>query len=252
MKKFLPYANYLAAGAGIAAALLHQWTLSVDTDGNGLYPAFHPGWIGYLVVMTATLICLFLMTRACVKNGLWQANFSGGLLPMLGQLVAAIGLTVYGIGQLELCWSLRCISGALALGSAVALIIATVLQHQKQNNFGILYLLPCLFFALQLFLLGKAYRTETQLLRFGPQFFACAASALASYELMGFGAGIGNRKRSLLCSLSAAALCFAASSSSWVYLLLGLWHLLSHCSLTEPAEEETTEEPKEETQEADL
>lgn len=248
MKKYLPYANYLAAGAGVAAALLYKWALSAGTDDKGLYPAAHPGWIGYLVVMVAAIVLFFLMTRSCGKNGSWNANFPGGILPVLGQLAAACALVLYGIPRLAPGEVMHFASGMLALGSAVALAAVSIRQLQQKSVPSSLFALPCLFFALQLFLLGKQYGTETQLLGYLPQFAACAASSLASYELIGFGVEDGNREKSLFWSLTAAALCFAAMSSQWMFAALGLWHLLGHCSLAEPIviQEETTEEAAEE------
>lgn len=251
MKKYLPYANYLAAGAGVVAALLYKWALSAGTDGKGLYPAAHLGWIGYLVVMVAAIVLIFLMTRSCGKNGSWNANFPGGILPALGQLAAAFALALYGVSRLVLGETMHFASSILALGSAVALVAVSIRQLQKKSVPSPLFALPCLFFALQLFLLGKQYGTETQLLGYLPQFAACAASSLASYELIGFGVEDGSRKKSLFWSLTAAALCFAAGSSQWTFAALGLWHLLGHCSLTEPPAV-TEEEPKEEPEETDL
>jgi hypothetical protein len=243
VKKFLPYANYLAASAGVAGALLHRWYLSAGPDSSGLYPAAHPGTIGYVLVILAAGVALFLMTQDCGKNGSWRPNFPGGLLPAIGQLLAAAGLLIYGIPKLELFWSVNAVSAALAVCSALALVIVTVLQHQKQDGFGILYLLPCLFFALQLFLVGKTSSTETQLPLYLPQVLACAFSALACYEIIGFGAGIGNRRKSLFWSLSAAMLCIAAGAAHWYFLPLGLWQLASHCTLSTPPEETPEEEP---------
>ena len=51
MKKLYPYFNFIVAGFGIAGALLRMWLLSAGTDARGLYPANHPGWIGYLILI---------------------------------------------------------------------------------------------------------------------------------------------------------------------------------------------------------
>lgn len=238
MKKYLPYANYLAAAAGILGALLRQWTLSTSMDENGLYPAAHPGWIGYLLVMIAAAAVFFLMTRDPGKNGSWSANFPGGILPAMGQAAAACALVLQALPQLAVGDNLHTVSALLGLCGAAVLAWTAVRQLQGQDPQGLLHLLPCLFFALQLFLLGKTSSNETQLLRFLPQVLAFGLSALASYELAGFGADIGNRSRSLFWSLLAAALCLAAvPGGNWALLPLGLWHLLSHCTLTEPASE---------------
>lgn len=244
MKKYLPYADYLAAGAGILAALLRQWLLVTGMDSKGLYPAAHPGWIGYLLVMVAAIALFFLLTRTCSDSTGWENNFPTGSFPILGQMAAACGIVIYCLPLLQ-SDGMGLICSILGLFAAGALLVLSWQRFQQKPPFAPAYLLPCLFFALQLFLLGKQYGTETQLLCFLPQFLACAASALASYELMGFAAEAGNRRKSLFLSLSAAALCFAAAPGAhWMYAAVGLWHLLGHCTLSEPATE--TAEPNEE------
>jgi hypothetical protein len=241
MKKYLPYANYLAAGAGVLAALLRQWTLVAGTDAKGLYPAAHPGQIGYLVVMTLAIAAFFLLTRHCKDGSDWKRDFPTGPLPILGQLAAACGIAIYSLPLLQ-SHRIGMICGILGFCATGALLVLSWQRFQQKPPFAPAYLIPCLFFALQLFLLGKTHGNETQLLRILPQVLAFALSALASYELTGFGLGIGNRSRSLLWSLCAASLCFAAVPGGNLFFLgLGLWHLLSHCSLTEPAEEEPQE-----------
>lgn len=237
MKKYLPFADYLAAGAGILAALLRQWALVAGPDDRGLYPAAHPGWIGYLLVMAAAIAGLCLLTRGCGGRTGWENNFPTGAFPILGQMAAACGIMIYCLPLLQ-SNRMELICGILGLCAAGALLVLSWQRFQQKLPFAPAYLLPSLFFALQLFLLGKEYSAETQLLCFLPQFLACAASTLASYELMGFGAEAGNRRKSLFLSLSAAALCFAAAPGAhWMYAAVGLWHLLSHCTLAEPAGE---------------
>ena len=242
MKKYLPYANYLAAGAGVLAALLRQWTLVAGTDAKGLYPAAHPGQIGYLVVMTLAIAAFFLLTRHCKDGSDWKRDFPTGPLPILGQLAAACGIAIYSLPLLQ-SHRIGMICGILGFCATGALLVLSWQRFQQKPPFAPAYLIPCLFFALQLFLLGKQYSAESQLLCFLPRFLACAASTLSSYERMGMAAEAGNRRKSLFLSLSAAALCFAATPGAhWMYAAVGLWHLLDLCNFTEPTEEAPTEE----------
>lgn len=235
MKKLLPYANYLAAGAGIAGALLRQWTLVVGPDSRGLYPAAHPGWIGYLLIILAAAAALFLMIRGCGKNG---TALPSGFFPLLGQAAAACGILLYSLPLLAQGGMLNLLGGLLGLCAAGTLAVVAWQNVQQKAAFVPAYLVIALFFALQLFLVGKQFGTETQLLRFLPQMLALGASALAAYELMGVGAGCVNGAKSLFWSLSAALLCFAAAPGAhWMYAAVGLWHLLGHCTLTAPAAE---------------
>ena len=251
MKKYLPYANYLAAAAGVTAGLLHKWALAAGTDSKGLYPIAHSGWIGYLLIVAAVTAAIFYLTRSCGQHPGWAGNFSGGLLPILGYAAAACGILVCSLPLLQGA-RLSLICGVVGLCSAGVLLVLSLQLYQKKTPFTIALLIPCLFFALQLVLLGKQYGTETQLMRYLPQFLAFATSCLACYEQIGFGVEAGSRKKSLFWSLSAAALCFAAMSSQWIFAALGLWHLLGHCSLAEPPAVPTEEEPTKEPEETDL
>ena len=258
MKKYLPYANYIAAAAGGIGALLRWWVLSAGMDASGLSPAAHPGWIGYLLVMAAATAVFFLLTRDCGKNGSWSGNFprfpvkgtprthldiAKFCFRCAGYAFAALGILLSCQAMAPGADNLQAIAywGGLLCGIVMLILCAQFCAGKTPT--ALLHLLPCLYFALQLFLLGKNHGNETQLLRILPQVLAFALSTLASYELTGFGLGIGNRSRSLLWSLCAASLCFAAVPGGNLFFLgLGLWHLLSHCSLTEPAEEEPQEE----------
>lgn len=252
MKKYLPYVNYIAAGAGVLGALLRRWTLSGGTDGRGLYPAGHPGWICYLVLISAALIAIFLTTRKCGEAPDWEPNFLGGIFPALGHVLAAVGIGLHSVSQLQGTGILQFLSCWLGFFTAAALVVLAWQHFQKKAPMSMAYLLPCLYFGLQLFLLGRAFSTETQLLRFLPQLLAMGASALASYQLWGFAVGLGSREKSLFWSLSAACLCLSAAPDAHViYILVGLWHLLSHCALAvaPTLPEQPPEAPEAETQE---
>lgn len=252
MKKYSPYADYVAAGAGVLCALLRQWSLTAGPDGRGLYDAAHPGWLGGLLVMAAAVAVLFFMTRKPTENRAWAPNFPGGILPVLGHAAAACALAVYSLSLVGADGLLSTAVGLLGLASAAVLAVVAVQMVLGKVPYGLSYLLPCLFFCLQIFVLGKHYSTETQLQVFLPQFLAIGASALASYQLWGFCVDAGNRERSLFWSLSAAVLCFAAiPGGHWMYAALGLWHLLGHCGLNAPQEEVPEEEPAEEAEEAE-
>ena len=98
----------------------------------------------------------------------------------------------------------------------------------------------------QVFVIGKDFGAEPELLRFLPQLFAVAASALAAYQLWGFSVGMGNRQKSLFWSWCAAYFCLAAAPGNHiVFITLGLWHLLSHPVLHLPPVEEPEPIPEE-------
>ena len=260
MKKYLPYANYLAAAAGVAGALLRWWTLSVGPDAKGLYPAAHPGWIGYLLLTAAAILALWLLTRSPedapkpLEN--FYLAFSSTALTAAVHLLAAIGIALHATRGSGL---LQTVTYFLPLACAGGLTVLGLQIFSGKAPTGTVYLLPCVFFAMQLFLFGKQYGNETQLSLFMPQALAMAASSLASYRLWGAAVGCDDRRKRLFWSLTAGFLSLAAAPGAHVmYAAVGLWHLAGHRILTPPetaaeAEEaseaiteEATEEPIEE------
>ncbi len=238
MKKLYPYATYLAAAAGVLGALLRFWLLSAGTDENGLYPSGHPGWILYLVLTVGVLVFLRFLTKAPGSESAWQPNFPAGVLPALSHVLAGCGIAFYSISQIGtggLLTMLSCLTGFFA---AASFLLLGWQRFSGSQPASMAYLIPCLHFALQLFCMGRDFSAEPELLRYFPQLLAIGASALACYQLWGFGVGMGNREKSLFWTLTAAYLCLAAAPGQQViYIGLALWHLLGHCALILPPAE---------------
>ena len=231
MKKFSPYVHYLAAFAGVAAALLRQWLLVVGPDRKGLYPAAHPGWIGYLVVVVLAIAVLFLLTRSDQTP---TRPFAPAAFSIFGQAGAACGIGLFCLPLLQGS-RMELICALVGFAAAIGLLVLSWQQFQQRTVFAPAYLLPAVFFALQVFLMGRAHSTETQMLCFLPQFLACAATGLASYEMMGLVMGIGNQRKGRFLRLCAAALCFAATPGAhWMYAVVGLWQLLGPAFVAAP------------------
>ena len=247
MKKIYSYANYFVAAAGVLSALLRAWVFSTGTDFNGLYPGGHPGWIGYVVITLALLAGLVLLSRTEEQDSTWQRNFPRPtILQGAGYALAGVGVLVYGLSlsanadllQQASYWS------CFLCGAALLMLSAQAFFHKPPV--ALAYPVICLYFALQVFVIGKDFGAEPELLRFLPQLFAVAASALAAYQLWGFSVGMGNRQKSLFWSWCAAYFCLAAAPGNHiVFITLGLWHLLSHPVLHLPPVEEPEPIPEE-------
>ena len=233
MKKCIPYSNYIVAAAGIAAALLRKWLLTGGTDDKGLYPAAHPGWIGYLLLSIVTLAFIWAVTRQEKNNPNWNANFTGGILPAASYVLCAIGMGLYSYTLLSETFMLVSLVRLWGFASAAVMLVLGWLRYHGRTSNTVLPLIPSLFFALQLISLTGRFGSDPELLRFLPTIFASASTALACYQMWGFSVDYGSRKSCLFWSLSAAYFCFAAAPSDHVmYITLGLWHLLSHPMLT--------------------
>ena len=247
MKKLLPFAPFLAAGAGVAGALLRRWMLTAGTDLKGLYPAAHPGWIGYLVLTAAAILAFWLLTRspedAPKPLDNFYLAFSSKALTAAVHLLAAIGIALHATRGSGL---LQTVTYFLALACAGGLTVLGLQIFSGKAPTGTVYLLPCVFFAMQLFVLGRQCGDETQLSLFMPQSLAIAASSLAGYRLWGAAIGCDDRRKRLFWSLTAGFLCLAAAPGAHVmYAAVGLWHLAGYRILPPPETAAETEEASE-------
>lgn len=261
MKKTFAFSSLFAAAAGILGALLRQWHLSAGVDDRGLFPAAHPGWIGYVVLSLAAVAALWLVTRQAEAATGWKRNFPHDLsdrssprfywnfakaaFRAAGYALAAAGIASYTNSALPGTDILHTVAYWGGFACAVALLILSVQLIMGKTPTAILFLIPCVYFAVLLFKTSHQFRGEPELMRFLPQAAALAFSALSTYQLWGFAVGWGDRRKSLFWSLSAGMLCLAALPGAQpMYGALGLWHLLAHCALTLPPEEITEECPE--------
>lgn len=209
MKKYLP--QLLCCGAGVLGGRLLDWALAAGVDEKGLYPAGHPGWVGYLILTAAVAVLFYLLSRRAQAEPPPREAPVATLLGAAGFLLALIAP-----GSLPL-------RLAAAL-SAAALAVQVIHRRQGKTLIAELCVLPCLYFALQLFLLAREYSGETELIRFLPQALAAAAAAIAAFRLWGQCIGMTEPRGARFWRLCAGYLCIAAVPGSHVGVaLLALW-----------------------------
>lgn len=231
MKKLRPYMKWLALIGGGLAGGLRQWTLSAGENSQGLFPANHPGWIGYLV-LSAVMVALFL----------WLSRQKAAeAVPPRGTVylsaVAALGLIVYNLTALQNANAITLVACFLGFAAAAALLLDIQKQRKGGSPFLAAFVLPCLYFGLEIFLLNQTFSGETELLRFIPQILALAAGALACYQLWGNAVGLDNKKNRLFWQCCAGYLCIAAAAGCHImYACVGLWLLFGTDAL--PAQEQ--------------
>ena len=235
MKKLLRYADIMiliAAGLGL---LLQAWIFRGGTDEKGLYPAMHPGWILTWVLSGAVLVFIWLLTRQVGNNRSYQDNFPPSLLACLGHLCAAFSIGYTASQQLadSALW-LDTIAGIAGLLSALVLLYAAYCRLAGKQPFFICYMLPCVFFALYIFYLGREIGGEPEMVRYLVRFLATLALIPACYQFWGFCIGSGDRSTCLFWCLLAGYLCIVSVPSGGhgtMYLLLGIWMLTGPCVL---------------------
>ncbi len=220
MKYLRPYTGYIAASMGILGGALRMWTLSVGEDAKGLYPAGHVGWLCYLVLTAATILFCFLAGRKQAQR------HCPSWLPPVGNCVAVVGVLLYSLsffGKTDL-FSLLCMG--LGLATVCVLLYDLYRQAKGGGQRELCYMIPCLFFAVEMFRLNHNYGGEPELIRFLPQFLAVFSATLACYQLWGTAVELDDRRRRLFWQRTAGYLCIAAAPGAHImYACVGLWLL---------------------------
>lgn len=228
MKKYLRYGNWIALGAGAVGMALAAWLFSAGTDEKGLYPAKHPAWILLGILTAAVVIGFWLLTRKAGVNRNFRQNFPTSLWATLGCAAAVIGLVSGSFGVLATGKNLGFITGALGIFAAIPLAWSVVCRIRGQRSTMPAHILPCFFFALQLFVLGQEYGSEPEMYRFLYRFWATAAMVPACYCLWSFDVNLGNRPDCLFWCLAAGYCNLAAavgSGQALMHLCNAAWML---------------------------
>ncbi len=228
MKKYLRFANLFVLGAGGIGMLLLTWLYAVGTDERGLYPAHHPSWILLNMITVAVAALLWSLIRQAGTNRSYRLNFPVSPIAALGYVTGTIGLLLCGIQYVNDATTLGKIAGSVGILGGICLIPAALarLRGQRSNLPG--HILPCFFFALNLFVLGQEFGDEPEMCRYLYRFFASAAMVPACYWLWSFDVNLGKRVRCLFWCLLAAYcnLVAAIGSTLWIsHLCVALWML---------------------------
>ena len=230
MKKLLSYADILVAVCGIGGAALRAWMLSDGTDSKGLYPAFHPGWVGLLMLTAAVFAFLWFVSRQEGPIHPGKPVFHG-----VGAFVAAAALAQFGFTRLESTLPIVQIAGVLCLAAGVSLALWGVATVQGRKPYALSHALPCLAFALLMFLEARGASRTTELSRYVLQLAAYAATAIAFYQQWGMDVKAGDGSKCLFWRLCALYLCLIAAPGENPLLFSGvaIYHLLGNRNVGE-------------------
>ena len=228
MKKLLRYANLIALVAGIVGMLLVFWLYAGGTNEQGLYPGHHAGWIMAGIVTTAFVIFAWFLANRAGNSRSYRQNFPFSTAAIIGNAVAAISLLLSGYQALSMGKLLGLLSGALGILGGIAMIWAAVCRLRGLRNTLPVHMFPCLYFALQLFVVGQQYGSEPEMCRYLYRFWATICMVPACYWLWSFDVGMGKRTNCLFWCLVAGYcnLVAAAGNSQWLmHLSMAAWML---------------------------
>lgn len=235
MRKYLHQAPRLVLLAGCIGAALRFWMLAGGTDEKNLYPAHHPAWILLCIFSILAVAAIWMMTRIPDTGSHYRANFPPSVLGGIGYLVFATGIVLTAVEELSSSNSpLAVPSCVLGIISAVCLYWAAILSYTGKRTPFFVHALPCFYFALRLFLMGRILGAEPEISRFLFRFLAALSLLPALYQRWAFDVDLGNRRKYLLWNLIAGYFCLVAvpGSADWIlYLTAAIWLLTSLCSL---------------------
>ncbi len=232
MKKFFPFAHYLALILGAAAITLRLIMLLGGTDERDLYPVNHPAWIALCLLAVAATVFFLLVSRHTEAKRSYRQNFPASMPGALGCLAGGAAIAVTGVADLP--DSLSFVTGASSLLAGAALLYGGWLRLKGRKAPFWVHMLPCLYFALRVFTMGRILGAEPEISRYLFRFLAVLAILMAAYQLWGFDVGLGHRNKSLFWSLTATFLSMAAipgSPDRLLYLGASLWLITNLCSL---------------------
>lgn len=240
MKKLLLQADRLIIASGIAGLLLRLWLYFVGPNERGLYPKYHISWILLLILSAAVAVILFLMSGHAGYSRNYGDNFRASGSAAVGCILAAVCMALYALSSLQKAGGKSGISllgCGFGIAAAVALVVLAGCRRKgTRPHYGIFAILS-LHYGLYVFLLGRTWGDDPELLRFLFGFFASVSAMLASYQMWGFSVDLGNRSASLFWSLLAIFLNFCAIGENLAPLFhagTAIWLLTNLCPLNPP------------------
>lgn len=230
--KFLPI---LVSAASVIGLLLRLWTMGKGPDAEGLYAPQPFAWTLLWIVTILALGAVVLLSAKLKNPGRYSDNFPASPVGAAGHIVAALGIMMSGLRILTTASNLMAsLTGILGVGSAVCLLLLGFARYQGKKTSFLLHAIPCLFFALRIFLLCRAWSNETQIGTFLFPFLSSICVMLASYHLACFDVNLGKRRVSLFWSLSGvyfSLLALPGCSEPVFYIGMAAWLLTNLCSL---------------------
>lgn len=236
MKKYLhpTFLPILVPLASILALALRLWTMGGGADAEGLYEPQPVAWVLLWLVTALTLAGIFLLTRRLKNPGRYADNFPASTVGAVGCVAGGAGCLSSALPTfLSATDLLASLTGILGLLAGAALLLTAVVRLKGGKPNFILHVVASLYFALRIFDYCKHWSNLTQLSTFLFQFLASVCIMLAAYQMCCFDVNLGDRRSSLLWSLSGVYFCALAlpmGEDIFFYGGMLLWLMLNLCA----------------------
>lgn len=226
MKKYIDLPKFIALCVGLLAAASRLWLLSAGVDDQGLYLAYHPGWVLYLLLTVLTVACCFYFRRHSPEERFCPPLFCTAVQALAGLSILCYCISLFDPENIFSC-----------LIALVGIVAALSMQIPKGTK-SLSPVLSCLFFSLEMLRQNMTFGGQPQFLCHGPQILAVIAAALACYQLWGKEVGLDNGPKRRFFTALAGFLCIAAAPGSHLmYACVGIWLLLGTEFSVQPAQD---------------
>lgn len=230
--KFAPLAVMVG---GLLAFLLRLWTLGSGPNELGLYEPKIIPWC-LLVIVSLVVATVILLCVARLKNaGRYADHYPASVPGAAGNLIAAVAVLLSAFRAAEgAATGLWLATVLLGIGSAITLGIGALARYQGSRPAFWVHAVPCLFFALRIFLYCRTWGNIPQTGIFLLPLLASICVMFAMYQVTCYDVDLGNRQRCLFWNLYSIYLCIATLAScddTLFYLAMAVFCATNQCSL---------------------
>lgn len=236
----------LIVGCGLLGLLFRLLITATGLDGKGLMIPGHFAWICTWLVTAAAAALLTLGVLPIKAPTAHRAAFPRSVPGTAGCILAAAGaLTAAGShfrsGPDAGAAVLFYLQGGLTLLAAAAFLLVAYCRFSGRKPLFLFHVAICVYFALQMLDLYRAWSFDPQLHEYCFQLFACIALTMTAYQLAAFDMGKGSHRKLWAWALAAVYLCCLSAGSGFFFIAGGVWALTNLSNPRRPRQRRTIE-----------
>ena len=223
------YLKLVACGGGIGGLALMYWLETTAIDGKGLMVPLHPAWISLWALTVIMLAMFWVCTRSVQGPAAYESAFPGSLTAAIGCVPAMIlplqtATASFQNGQFP--------TAILPALTALAFLLAALCRLTGKRTPFLCHVILCVWLALEMLNLYRAWSFEPRLHLYCFQLFATAALTMTACQFAAFGADKGNHKALWFWSLTAGFLCLLSINHGLFYAAGAAWVLTNLSTLS--------------------
>lgn len=237
MKKFFNSSNLpaLIMGAGGIGLLLRIWLLKSGTDTNGFLIRSHPAHILLWLLVSAVLVCLFLLTKDLVEAPSYYFNFPASSISSWGIYLAAFGIGFSSfVEAFYVTGGIQIFTTVLGLVASLMLILSGYCRRRGNAPSLVTHIVISIYLMMRLICFYRSWNSDPQIMDYCFPLLATAFLMLATYHRASFDANTGKRRPYAFCSLCAVFFSFLSligSENILFFLSCAVWMITDLCSL---------------------